>query len=77
MHRDDMDALDKFAAEQEEKSGAEVVTKYGIGNVALEERLSNYVLRYEAETVPQLIELIEWHEAKRKREQAERKLKGG
>ncbi len=35
------------------------VIKYGVGVVAFEERLNGYIIRYEADTVANLLDLIE------------------
>lgn len=67
-----MNQLDKLAAEHEFANGSEVVTRYGIGAVSFEERLNGYVLRYEAETVPQLIELMAKVNAEQRRQKDER-----
>ncbi len=68
-----MTDIDAVKADREAQSGSEVVVKYGIGVVAFEERFNGYVLRYEAENVPQLLELIEQLQTKWAREKAAKK----
>ncbi len=45
----------------------------GIGNVAFEERMGDYVIRYEGETVAQVLELMAEMEAKWERKREEEK----
>ena len=50
--------LDELKAEHEKQNGSECVVHRSAGLVAFEERLGDYFVRYEAETVPQLIDLM-------------------
>jgi hypothetical protein len=68
-----MDELEAVKAQREAANGTEVVTRYGIGVVAMEERIGEYVIRYEAESVPQLIDLMNEIDAKRKRDKVAKK----
>jgi DNA polymerase III delta subunit len=68
------DELDTIKSEHETANGSEVtVTRYGIGAVAFEERMGEYVLRYEGESVAQVLELMAELEALRKRKREEKK----
>lgn len=67
------DELEQVAVERAAADGSETVVRYGVGVVAFEERFNGYVVRYEAENVPQLLDLIKQLDEKRKADRAARK----
>ncbi len=54
-----MSDIEQRAADLEATNGSETVVRYGVGVVAFEERINGYVIRYEAEDVGQLLDLMD------------------
>lgn len=68
--------INEVKAQHEAANDSEVVVKYGTGNVAFQEMLGGYMVRYEAETVPQLVELMNVMEARSKQRRQDRESVG-